>query len=311
MKNPEQELYDRLQSVGADKETVPSANSVVEKELEKTDSDFRVPLSLRNLFIHHDAHPIVLDLALIKAFELQWLHWEPETLWTSIHSMFQSNVSEHNRAKIQAIQTLQVTKAPWNLWQVFEKVVQALNNNIPKFDVVQAPSIEQLYAAVDMMDTIRRESFSQEVKSYMAAAVLHDEVLYVPPPLDFIQVEISQPRYKCDDCGMVYSAIFHDGVCDVCSQKFDPEQGLSMRPKPELIQAGFGKKLSMFLKYDPDPVQKKWEEVRALKTNEVTLDETQVDIQVAKLLIARDYMNIRRRQLAEQLVSLKSWLGAA
>jgi hypothetical protein len=32
---------------------------------------------------------------------------------------------------------------------------------------------------------------------------------------------------------------------------------------------------------------------------------------VAKLLMARDYMNIRRRQLAAQLTDLKSWLGAS
>lgn len=311
MKSPEQDLLERLRLVGAVKETAPSSDSDIEKELEKTDSDYRVPLSLRNLFTHHDSHPIVLDLALIKAFEMEWLLWEPETIWSSIHSMFQSNVSEHNRAKIQAVQTLHVTPAPWNLWQVFEKVIQALNNNIPRFDVMQAPSLEQLYAGVDIMDTLRREQFSQEVKSYMAAAILHDEVVFAPQPLDFVQVEISQPRYKCEDCGMVYSALFHDGICDSCSQKFDPEQGLSMRPKPELLQAGFGKRMTLSLKYDPNPVQKRWEEIRTLRTNDIVLDENQIDIQAAKLLIARDYMNIRRRQLAEQLVSLKSWLGAS
>lgn len=293
------------------KETAPSVGSSTEQVLTKTDSDFRTPLTLRNLFTHHDAHPIVLDLALIKAFSLEWLTWEPETIWASILDMFKSNVSEHNRAKIMALQTMHVSQAPWEHWQVFEKVIQALNNNVPRFDVMQAPSLEQLYAGIDIMDTLRREEFSQEVKSYMSAAVLHEDVFYVPAPLDFIQVEVSQPYYRCDDCGSTYSALFHDGVCDNCTQKFDPDQGLTMRPKPELLEAGLGKKMSLVVRYDPDQVQERWEEVRKKSEMDIDLQETQVDVQVAKLIVSRDYMNIRRRQLAEQLVSLRSWLGAA
>jgi hypothetical protein len=40
------------------------------------------------------------------------------------------------------------------------------------------------------------------------------------------------------------------------------------------------------------------------------IEETPEGTQVAKLLIARDFLNLRRRQLATQLTSLKSWLGA-
>lgn len=311
MRTPEEELYSRLSEAEKVKETAPSVGSSTEQVLTKTDSDFRTPLTLRNLFTHHDAHPIVLDFALIKAFQLEWLTWEPETIWASILDMFKSNVSEHNRAKIMALQTIHVSHAPWVQWQVFEKVIQALNNNVPRFDVMQAPALEQLYAGVDIMDTLRREDFSAEVKQYMAAAVLNEDVFYVPQPLDFIQVEVSKPFYRCEDCGASYSALFHDGVCDACTQKFDPEQGLSMRPKQELLEAGLGKKMSLGVKYDPDPVQQRWEEVRKKSEMDFDLQETQVDAQVAKLIVSRDYMNIRRRQLAEQLVSLRSWLGAA
>lgn len=300
-----------LLSAGSVKETAPSAGGTVEKELESVDSDFRTPLTLRNLFTHHDAHPMVLDLALIKAYGTEWLWWEPETIWASIHDTFKTSISEHNRAKIQAVKTIHVSEAPWELWQVFEKIIQALNNNIPKFDVMQKPQLEQLYAGVDIMDTIQQGKFSDEVKSYMAAAVLDEDVFFVPAPLDFIQVEVSKPQYRCRDCGGTYNALFHDGICDSCTEKFDPEQGLSMQPKKELLEAGFGKKMDLTLKYDPDPIQKRWEEVYREKTESVRLEENMVDAQVAKLLIARDYMNIRRRQLAEQLVSLKSWLGAS
>lgn len=311
MRTPEDDLYSRLSEAEKVKETAPVMGGAVEKELAKTDSDFRVPLTLRNLFTHHDAHPIVLDFALIKAFQLDWLLWEPETIWASILDMFKSNVSEHNRAKIMAVQTMHVSHAPWMQWQVFEKVIQALNNNVPNFDIMQAPSLEQLYAGIDIMDTLRREEFSDEVKQYMGAAVLHEDVFYVPSPLDFIQVEVSRPFYQCGDCNSTFLAAFHDGVCDNCTEKFDPEQGLSMRPKQELLEAGLGKKMALIVKYDPDPVQTRWEEVRKKSEMDIELQETQVDVQVAKLIVSRDYMNVRRRQLAEQLVSLRSWLGAS
>lgn len=304
------DLFARIRSAGSVKETAPSAGSAVEKDLERLDPDFKTPLSLRNLFTHHDAHPVVINFALLKSFGLEWYTWEPETIWEMIHSLFQSKVSEHNRAKIRALQCINSTHAPWEMWQVFEKVLQALNNNIPHYGVMQAPSLEQIYAGVDILDTLRREEFSQEVKSYMAAAVLNEDVFYVPEPLDFIQVDVSQPQYRCKDCQQTYPAIDHDGVCDACTEKFDPEQGLSMRPKPEFLQAGLGKNMDLFLKYDPDLTQKRWEEVRNMKSGDVNFGDTQADAQVAKLLVARDYMNVRRRQLAEQLVSLKSWLGA-
>lgn len=311
MRTPEEELYFRLNAAGDVKETAPSVGGVVERELEKGDGDFRTPLTLRNLFIHHDTHPIVLDFALLKAFQAEWFLWEPETIWASVLDLFKSNISEHNRAKIQAVQTMHVVRAPWEQWQVFEKVIVALNNNIPRFDVMQVPTLEQLYAGVDIMDTIRKEEFSQEVKSYMAAAVLNDDVFYVPPPLHFIQLEVGRPVYRCADCGTSVSALFHDGICDSCTQKFDPEQGLSMQPRPELVAAGLGKKMDLKVTFDPEAVQKRWEEVRKLPETSITLEETQTDAQISKLLVARDYTNIRRRQLAEQLVSLKSWLGAA
>jgi hypothetical protein len=175
---------------------------------------------------------------------------------------------------------------------------------------MQVPSLEQLYAALDMLEHIRVVEFSHEVRLYIATAVLHEDVTFVPPPLSFVQLEVSQPFYHCKDCGHEYSALFHDGVCDFCTQKMDHEQGLSLKPKQDLLNKGLGKNMETVLRHDPELVQKRWDEVKGEPLTKVDLQETAVDIQVAKLLVARDYMNIRRRQLAEQLVALKAWLGA-
>jgi hypothetical protein len=282
----------------------------MEVEMKKGDPDFSTPVTIRNLFTHHDTHPIVIDVALLKTFGLEWWTWEQETIEAEIQRVFKSQISEHAKAKIQTIKTLHVSDGPWQSWHVFEKIMQGLNNNLPDWQLMQAPSLDQLYAGIDMMDSIRAEEFADEVKLYIAAAVLNEDVFFVPQPLEFAQPEVAQPYWHCKDCGNEDSALFHDGICDTCTKRFD-FGSFDMQPDPELLAAGKGKNCTLALRFDPDAVEKRWKEVQHLPTDKVELQEEQADIQVAKLLIARDYMNIRRRQLAEQLVSLKSWLGAA
>lgn len=309
MASPERELFDRLMGSSATQPTAPVEPSV-ENEIAKGDPDAGVPITIRNLFTHHDTHPIVIDYALLKAFGLEWLGWEPETVWAEVQNDFKSQISEHARAKVNTVRSLHISNFPWEKWQVFEKVIQGLNNNIPRWAMMQAPSIEQLYVGIDMMETLRRMEFTNEVKLYMAASVLNEDVTFVPEPLSFIQAEVSQPVYHCRDCDNDMSALFHDGTCDVCTRTFDASGGLGMRPNTEALNAGRGKNVEVKLTFDPDRVQQRWNEVKGKPLSEVDLQENEIDTQIAKLLVARDYMNVRRRQLAEQLTNLKSWLGA-
>lgn len=307
---PEQELFDRLKGAESVKPTASLEGSAIEKDLEEGNPDAGNAVTLRNLFTHQDTHPVVIDFALLKAFGLEWYGWEAETIWAEVQRVFQMNISEVNRAKVQTLKTLHVSGAPWEFWHVMEKIVQGLNGLVPRWAVMQVPSLEQLYAAMDMLEHIRIQEFQPEVKLYMAAAVLEEDVTFVPAPLDFLQPEVSQPYYHCNDCGHEDSALFHDGICDTCTEKYSAEQGLSMKPKQELVNAGRGKNMTLLLKHDPAAVQQRWEMVKNDPIAKVELEENEVDIQVAKLLVARDYMNLRRKQLAEQIVTLKSWLGA-
>lgn len=310
--SPEELLYERLRGAEKVLPTAPSEGSVAEHQIALGDPDVNAPITVRNLFTHQDVHPVVLDFALLRAFGLDWLGWDTPTIWAEVHRVFQTQISEHARVKVQSVKTLHVTQLPWQKWQVFEKIVQGLNNNIPRFDMMQAPTIEQLYVAIDIIDEVRREPYSSEVRRYMAAAVLNEDVTYVPPPLDFIQDEVSMPVVHCNDCGNDDLALFHDGVCDTCTGKFDPGNGLGSRPDPELLAQGKGKNITVTLTHDPDKVQALWESMKGKTTDEASnlLEETAEGTQVAKLLVSRDYLNVRRRQLATQLTSLKTWLGA-
>jgi hypothetical protein len=176
---------------------------------------------------------------------------------------------------------------------------------------MQPLSLEDLYVAVDIISGIRQETYSSEVRLYMAACVLEEDVFFVPPPLDFIQKEVAQPYHHCKDCGNSESALSSDGICSNCSGRLHPEQGLSLEPREDLLKQGLGKNTQLLNRFDPTSVQKKWDEVKDKPTPEFPdIPETMEEAQVGKLLLARDCMNYRRKQLAEQLTTLKSWLGA-
>jgi hypothetical protein len=226
------------------------------------------PISNRNLFVHHDTHPVVFDVKLLQQYGEDWMTWEPETLWREIMDDFRvPSISDHAKSKIQAVKTLHINEWYFDKWEVFCWVTQALNNNIPDFQVIQKPSIAQLFVSVDVATMIRNdEEFAPEVQMWVAASVLDEGVVYAPKPIAF-----------CND---------------------------------EIVQLLERSKLEDALDSIP-AVQERWHELGTLsdeawgKINGTALEENVVDVQVARLIVAKRYMELRRRQLKEQLRVLK------
>lgn len=233
-------------------------------EMEGPDERQLAPISRKNLFVHHDTHPVVFDLALLQKYQTDWFEWEAETLWKEIKEDFRvPSISDHAKAKIQAIKTLHINEWFWTKWEVFCWVTQALNNNIPDFQVLQKPSIAQLFNAIDTATMVRDdEEFSFELQGFVAAVMVEEGVFYAPRPVEFCQDEIET----------LLRELQVDHVLALVSQvreKFREARALS----PEAWAAS------------PEPI----------------LQETVVDIQVAKLMIACEYLALRRRQLKDQL----------
>lgn len=222
------------------------------------------PITKKNLFVHHDTHPVVFDVLLLKQYQEQWFTWESTTLWKEIKEDFRvPSISDQTKAKIQAVKTLHINEWFWTKWEVFCWITQAINNNIPDFHVIQKPSIPQLLASIDIATYIRSdETFSSEVQKFVAAAVVEEGVFYAVEPIRFCQDEIEE-------------LLTH----------------LQVEDAPQLIQ----------------DVQKRYREVSGLsldawmKAPHDILHETPVDTQVAKLIVASDYLALRRRQLKDQL----------
>jgi len=152
------------------------------------------PITNKNLFVHHDAHPVVFDIVLLKKYKAEWFEWQPETLWKEIKEDFRvPSISDHAKAKIQAIRTLHIGEMFWKSWESFCWITQALNNNIPDWHVLQKPSLSQLISSVDISEIIRAgEVFALEVTSFIAASVLDEGVFYAPHPISFCQSEIDR-----------------------------------------------------------------------------------------------------------------------
>lgn len=239
----------------------------IPEDLPEPDQSF-ARITRTNLFVHHDTHPVIFDLALLAKYQTDWFEWEPQTLWTEIEEDFRvPGISTHSCAKIQAIKTLHINEWFFTKWEVFCWITQALNNNLPDFQVIQKPSLPQLLVAVEIATMVRKDvEFSLEVQDWVGASVVEEGVFYAPKPIDFCQDEIVELLKE-----------------------------LKIDRAIEIIQA----------------VQERHREVQQISTKawaaspEPILQENVVDIQVAKLKVACDYLALRRRQLKDQLRLLK------
>lgn len=264
------------------------------------------PLTSRSVFSHPEAHPLALDLVLLKNFELEWLTWLPETLFVEIEQTFGSSIAEVNKLKILAAQTLHVVDTFWEEWEIFEKTVWALNGQVPRLDTIQPPDLPMLMAGVDMANSIRQETYGEEVARYCAAVFLHENVFYAPEPLEFCQKYIEQPTYKCNDCSQVGSALDpFNGTCWSCGGHFDAEHPFKFEP-----DTVHGRNVTVIKTFDPEPTKARFNVLNQLSGDQLksAIHETVEDIQAAKLITAVDYTKFRSQQLAEQLTSLRGWL---
>ena len=273
----------------------------------------RIPTS-RSIFSHPDAHPVALDLALLKHFQLEWLEWLPDTLFHEVELTFKTSIAEVNKLKILAAQTLHVVDSFWEEWEIFEKTLWALNGTVPIVGLIQPPDLPILYAGVDIASSIREEKFSEEVARYCAAVFLNENVSYAAPPLEFCQRYLSHPYYICKDCGK-HGEILEpfDGLCTSCAGHFDTEHPFQFKPDPEAMKRGAGKNISIHLTYDHEPTKARFAELNAMPADKLAsaIREVPEDIQSAKLITAVDFMEYRRKQLSDQMSTLKDWLETA
>lgn len=249
-----------------------------------------------NILRHHDAHPLVLDLAVTKKLGPEWWLWEPETIRTALQRNFQAGPTELNWNKLQAVRTVHVSPGlVFDEWECFLPVITALNNVIPDFNILQLPSPARLYAGVGMLRMLDpEENFSEEVKRFIAASLLHEGIFFAPGELSFVQWYLNQPYYECTSCGNIEDLLVeHDGICDNCQKNyFVSMTGKVMDSKKKITRVKVRNDITEIKKRFAD-VAKDWESFHPD-------EDSPLDVQICRIAAAIEYKIIKDTQFLEQ-----------
>ena len=162
----------------------------------------RLPdINLRNVWRHPNAHPLTFDLLLLDRYGVEYLKWEPEPLRVTLkRDGFQ--LSSQAWTKIQAVRVLHNSPSPWRRWEVFHWIALGLNGKPPNFSFMEEPELGALAVAIDIMRIVDRpRETGEEIDKYVATVAKADGQTCLPPPLDFAQRELSQPKIRCRRCG--------------------------------------------------------------------------------------------------------------
>jgi len=166
-------------------------------------------VNARNLFRHPETNPLVLDLALIQRFGIEWFGWEPETIEFRILKEFNvDTVSDLALSKLNAIKTLHLVDSFWQRWEVFVWITMPLNDIFPDFEVMQVPTVFQCLNAVDIAGRVRDDMhFDEELEVYLRQVCLHDGILFPIPPLDWVDLDTSELPVDIEDVQTRWSGV--------------------------------------------------------------------------------------------------------
>lgn len=120
-----------------------------------------------------------------KNFGSTWLEIEePETLSIMLKN---AHLDEISMDIINALKTIVINNSAWKNIFIFENVVDALNGDPIIPETVTKPPIENICYAVEIMQFLRPEVlFSSDVKKYIAALAIDEQLVYLPAPLEFV-----------------------------------------------------------------------------------------------------------------------------
>jgi len=165
------------------------AHEKLDTPKEKTSS-----ITVVNLFRNPDSHPLVLDLALLRKYGIEWMGWELETLQQRIQKDFNTpTVSDLNLEKVQACKTLHLVDTFWSQWEIFSPCTKALNGIFADFRTLVPPTVGECMISVDIANRIRQDvAWSEEVKVFLGVVHRHDDILLSQPPLEFVKVELPE-----------------------------------------------------------------------------------------------------------------------
>lgn len=196
--------------IEADEPTTVVETSDGEEEPETSRVQSTAPaITSINLFRNPDAHPLVLDLALLRKYGIEWLGWERETLELRIPQDFHTpTMSDLNMAKVQAVKTLHLVDSFWLQWEVFQICCMSMNGLFPDFEVVCAPTVAQAMVAVDIANHIREDvPWSDEIRRYLGIVHRFDGIFCPQEPLQFVKMDTEGLPIDCGEIDRLWPTV--------------------------------------------------------------------------------------------------------
>jgi hypothetical protein len=200
-----------LQLLGDKDPDTSGVTEVLDLTVERGTSGAPAPaggVTLRSIFHHPEAHPVILDLLLLRKYDADWLLWEPETLRLVIPRDFNTTLSEVNFHKLCAVKTLHLVDTFWQRWEVFLWCTMSLNGTLPDFEVLAPPTVAQLLVAVDVANQLRDDvSWSEEIKGFVKSVYKYENIFCPQPPADFIKLDTEGLIVDCEEVSKLWPAV--------------------------------------------------------------------------------------------------------
>lgn len=152
-------------------------------------------LTYNRLVNGREAHPIVLDVALLQIFGPDWIAWDADSTFMAIERSLGTSASKQTKAKIRALGVLHSNRSYWEDWRAFEAVNWALSGK--QVDLVELNPLHALPLLYGMRVARwidRKSTFSQEVISYAICVFLHDQFSLLPKDLATWQSKLLDKR---------------------------------------------------------------------------------------------------------------------
>ena len=147
------------------------------------------PKTLAELVASPEAHPLVLNVLMLRKFGPEYLGWILPAVERGLEEAF-GPPHKLTVAKVMAAQLCHTSEGPWTRWECFVPVVSAFTDVIPDFGSMQPVDPVQITVAVQMMNTLEeRNIWSDEVKRYMSASYYYYQVMLPIPPVTFLSVQ--------------------------------------------------------------------------------------------------------------------------
>lgn len=137
-------------------------------------------------------HLFVLNVMLLKSLGPEYLTWDFQALREECEERWGS-IGPVTWERIQAGVLLQSHNIFWEEWEVFENVTAAIMGEPPVFSLTQPPEAEECAIAIDTARRVDSHAYSDEVKSYIVAACLHDGFWFFDgTPMEMCQQQLQE-----------------------------------------------------------------------------------------------------------------------